>query len=311
MRSLARWLSLGLFLLPSFARAEDPTPGELIKLAPSIGSDDGSIKSYVVRGRLWMKGTSGLRFRAVYRAPDRYALTVCTEDGVPVSLTVDERTLLYDPAPPKVRIASGKLALGVVGRKDGFTCGFMGQPSKSKRADHIDLKSFWELPPLSDLRVDRLEDGRIRLSVVEDQMRMESTVDLTRKTPFTTFRMIRKGRDLVTLDEIEVNEAIPGDNEFVFPEKPKLVEILRERVGNDVVAVENVVGLASFFRIVTVRMTDEAPKARENLKTSSFGLFTVDSDEVRANDRRYGPTLRELLPQSALIIPPLVDIPGG
>jgi hypothetical protein len=80
------------------AAAREPSPKELIDMAQVISSSDATYRSIVFGGYLRQKGSACITFRAIYRAPDHYAVLIKDKaDGTPLFFAADRQMFLYEP----------------------------------------------------------------------------------------------------------------------------------------------------------------------------------------------------------------------
>ena len=82
--------------LAALLAAEDPTPAELIALAPLVSSDDSTCRSLDVAGYVRSPGRN-LGFRASYRCPDHFTLVLSDGvDGTPLMIGIEDELYTYN-----------------------------------------------------------------------------------------------------------------------------------------------------------------------------------------------------------------------
>jgi len=292
--------ALGLTSAP--AAAGEPTASELIALAPTISSSDKAIRSIEVAGYDQADGRIYRTFRALYRAPDRFAFVVRDGlDGTPVTIAVDKKLMVYDPVRPEILVFPHVSSYRVLGVEGGIYEDSWGAKLSGREPNQIliDLKSVFTSPPSKDglparETVVREGEGRYVLIRKEDKAYKRLHVDLSRSAPILAYETSTSvgGPPGRCLDRIIVNGAL-DDSEFAFPPLDGLAGTLKVREVED--GLWSTSGaLNDLMRTYYVRETLHEPKSRRGVITPL--LAGVRWSRVEENDERYAKRVRDLIP---------------
>lgn len=322
-----RWSRLILACSPFLAmvaRADDPSPDpsarELIAMAPVIASVDGKYRSIEVRGRIRKAGIAVLKFRALYRAPDRHAVLLCDgEDDTPLLFCADRKMFVYDPAEAVVQYAENVFSYLAIWCPDDnlryFFGYYVGQDDPSRLL--LDIKSIYSGSSM-DEEVVRVGEGKYRLVSGEGPRGyLVSLIDRSREQPFTGLMVTLPGDDepMLCVDTIVVDGEL-GDEEFAFPGKERLAEGIDVRAWPDDGGEEVVNAAGSVLRACYIRLAALRPELREagprrpgepqvSIRARGPGapgpeqlpdLTKIDWEKVRANDRKYSKALKAAIP---------------
>jgi hypothetical protein len=300
---------------PPVRAGEEATTRLLVALAPVLDSSDRSCRSldiggYTAAGAMGSDKPPGgyLRFRVIYRAPDRFSLLLSDpEDGTPVAFGSGRKMLVYDPVDPAVYYSErGGIRLEMVGTGGQlrFNCTYLLCSSKPSRI----LLDFTSLLSITsgqqgaahvafEEQVVRGKAGIFRLSRrYEDGVNLTLNVDTSKPCPYTATTLAWNGVTMMCLDRLILNAPL-GDELFEFPVKERLGRglPLKEATTDENPAANlrmtEVIGRAYAVRAVVNQMR---PPAAPDVP----GPGGVDWATVRENDRKYAKALRELVPPS-------------
>ena len=290
-------LSLGLGLFSAPATAGEPSAADLIALAPLISSSDKAIRSIEIAGYHQADGKILRTFRALYRAPDRFAFVVRDgHDGTPLSIAVDRKMLVYDPVRPEMLVFSDASNYQVLKVENGKFEESWGCKFNKRESSHIllDLKSVFAEPPKigthAEESVVKTGEKQYILSRKVDKVFRRSRVDLDRPVPFTTFELAASpgGTPHFRVDKIVVNGAL-DDSEFAFPSLEGLAGTLKVREVED-----GLREMAVLLRTYYVRQTLHEPGMKRGVITPLF--MGVRWSRVEHNDEQYAKLVRSLIP---------------
>lgn len=305
-RMRAGALSPAIFLFLTFgsslAGAAEPTLPELLALAPKLASGENQgFENFLVNGQIRVGEGLHVGFRAVYKAPDRFALTlVDTQDGTPLLHGADGQLLFYDPVHPAVLCSQdNKLRLVLSSTDESFNFGVGWFKDKEKQDSFlIDIHSL--VGRMFDAsQLEQLGPGRFRLTqTTRKESRIVSEIDTAQACPYTRVEIFSKegweaksGGD-ITLD---AQANLPEDEIarwFFFPEKAELSKHLNvlEFSGSQL---NHLQGMVLMMRTLFVRVAALVPEQRDKLKLP--GLLRVDWEAVKKNDTQYSAVLQELI----------------
>ena len=292
--------------------AGEPSPADLIRLAPTISSTDPKVRSIEMVGRMRMEGLQ-VRFRAVYRSPDRYAIRFSDgSDGTPLVFIADRQMLVYDPIRPSVLcMKDGHFNVAV--RQKGEKSMFHWELGKSRQIkDEItfDVKSLLNSSAI-DERVVREGDHAYRLFRTDEQGgTIVYSIDGTKKQPVESIRAFSKESHEANLaiDRVVVDGPLK-DEEFRFPDKARLAENIDVHDWPGDGLLETFGEVAVMMRAFQARKGANHPGLRHSIRFPGFRR--LDWDEVRENDRKFSAVLKEFLPvatgesREPLDLPPL------
>ena len=297
-RSLLLLAIVGLAAAPP-ATAGEPSAADLIKLAPTITSADPKVRSIEMAGTMRMEGLR-VRFRAIYRAPDRYAILFADgSDGTPLVFIADRQMLVYDPIRPSVLFMKDghfNMAVRQKGEKSMFHWEF-GKSSHIKDEITFDAKSLFDRPAVAE-NVVRDGDRTYRLFRTDEQGgTVVYSIDRAGKQPIESIRAFGKdGHEAtLTIDRVVVDGPLK-DEEFRFPDKTRLAENIDVHDWPGDGLLETFGEVAVMMRAFQARKGANHPGLRHSIRFPGFRR--IDWDEVRENDRKFSAVLKEFLPAS-------------
>jgi hypothetical protein len=300
-----------LIALPAMLRAENATTQQiatkpatgtataelarrLSALVPVLDTADASIHSLDASVTV---GTM-LVIRAVYQAPDRFALyLIDRHDDTPIAVAADQKLLVYD-APDGALLWSGNasstLALKNGGKNIALNVGFHTNNKKPPTPFSyvLEMKTLLNAPGEARPQVTKLEDGRRMLHVQREHGEMQFLIDPQRAQACRRVRYVNlKGMTLFMIDHIRVNQAI-DPKLFAMPPRPRLDEnfTVEDWPGNGIF--QSLGGMTAFIQLVTVRLSQHDTKERARIDK----LFRIDWENVAASDRTIAPALRKIFP---------------
>ena len=306
-------VALGLSSTP--ATAGEPSARDLIARAPVIRSSDEEIRSIEIAGYERADGKILRTFRALYRAPDRFAfVTRAGYDGTPLSFAAERKMLVYDPVRPEVLVfhdVGNYRTIAAEGGKFEYTwgCKFTGDRPGDIT---LDLKSLFTAPASAkggsswEESVVKTGENRYVLTVKQDKFYRRSRVDLNRPEPFATFEIANSpdGPPRFCVDKIVVNGELK-DEEFAFPSTGRLAGTLKVReIKDGLFAQAN--GSAVLMRAYHDRQTIHEPPGRGEIITPF--LTGIRRGRIEEHDRLYAKQIRELIPDDK--IERVVEGPG-
>lgn len=285
--------------------AREPTAAELIALAPVIRSSDEKVRSIEVAGYSRADGKILVTFRALYRAPDRFAMIVRDgQDGTPISIHVDKKVMVYDPVRPELLIRSHARGYRILRSVDGKyedswgsswgSSNSVPQPSRIE----IDLKSvFTDLSvddaPLEET-VTKEAEGVYVLTRRDDKVYKRLRVDRRGATPVVTYEKASSpgGPPTSGIDRMVVNGVL-NDSEFAFPSLHALAGMLDIREVEDGFFSEGDL-MNTMARTYYVRQKLHEPPAQRGVIGPM--LAGVRWSRVEENDERLAEQIRTLVP---------------
>jgi len=303
-------VSVTALALSGPARSEEPSPRELIALAPVLDSSGRACKSLEVGG--WVGSDQAaapkLTFHAFYRAPNQFSLLVSdAHDGTPLAYCSGKKMFVYDPVGPTLYYsedAGFKLDLasnGVESMKFNVDYQLVTQ-----RPDHIlvDLRSVlsskgWLVaggPAARDMVVKRNVAEFRLIRGYEDTPVLTVNIDQAKDCPYTEVTFACNGITYMCLDRLALNDS-QNDEPFGFPSKHSLIQALPVREvaaggkSGDNGNISAVIERAAFARAV---VNSASPPGPLDLP----GPLLVNWDRVRENDKKYSKVLRGLVPRS-------------
>jgi outer membrane lipoprotein-sorting protein len=305
--------AIALAFSVSPATAGTPSAADLIAMAPVIRSSDEEVRSIEVAGYARDHGKIIRTFRALYRTPDRFVFIVRDgQDGIPISIAVDKKVLMYDPVRPEILVqphASSYRTLKVEGGEYHDTWGFTTSGRKPCRIE-IDLKSVFTAPskdgtPVQET-VTKEGEGVHVLTRKDDKTYRRLRVDRRGPTPVIRYETASSpgGPPTYGIDRMIVNGAL-DDSEFTFPPLDKLAGSLKVRDVKDGLFSE-ADAMNVLMRIYYVRQKLHEPKSDRGVITPL--LAGVHWSRVEENDERYAKLVRALIPADP--VHRVVDLPG-
>jgi hypothetical protein len=293
--------------------AGEPTVNELISLAPVIRSSDEQVRSIEVAGYVRADGNIIRTFRALYRAPDRFAFVVRDgQDGTPISIAVDKKLLIYDPVRPEILVhphASSYRTLKVEGGDYEDSWGFTSSGRQPCRIE-IDLKSVFSAPfkrgePIQET-VTKEGEGVHVLTRKDDKSYRRLRVDTRGATPLVTYETASSpgGPPTYGVDRMIVNGAL-DDSEFIFPRLDGLTGIVDVREVKDGLFSESD-AMNVLMRTYYVRQKLREPKSQRGVITPL--MAGVRWSRVEENEKWCAKLIRDLIPADP--VHRVIDLPG-
>src|SRR5262249_23706067 len=151
-------------------------------------SSDKSNRSIEVAGYIRGSGSTCLSFRAIYRAPDHYAVVFKdAADETPLLFAADRKLVVYDPV-RSVLLCSldNNIQFLLVQEGDSLRIHPEADSDKDRPSKVlVDLKSLLTRPFVSD-KVVQTGDKKYRLTRTTEQgSALDCSVDLARNQPYT------------------------------------------------------------------------------------------------------------------------------
>lgn len=297
----ATWIC-GLALLVRPSMAGEPTADDLIGLAPFIRSDDKANRTIEVAGHVRHEGRLSYTFRALYKAPDRFAfVTFGAYDGIPAYFVAGREMFSYEPVHPELVVfhdVAGYFVLGVEDKKDELSLGvrFVGhKPEKIA----LDLKAFflprpWEKHP-TEARVVETGDRQYTLIRRSEDAYYRCRIDLARPCPFATLEVAQSptAEPTYAIDKIVVNGDL-DDAAFRFPALDRLPVGLKVREVRSNSFFSEADGASLMMRAFYARGNLHEPRLKRGVLGPA--MMGVRWDRIRENDARYGPVVKGLVP---------------
>jgi hypothetical protein len=277
--------------------AGEPSARQLIDRAPVIRSLDEGCRSVELGGYLRANESVCLTFRALYRAPDHFAVLIRDEaDGTPLFFAADRKMLLYDPL-RSVLLWKEDANIHFSLMKEGDTLRIHLDATTDRDRPSsvlVDVKSLVAGPFLNDTVV-RIGDGKYRLTrTTESGNALECVIDVDRKQPYINFNIIHNGQNRPTLciESLEHNGHIDRE-EFLSPKRSELAEktCLRELPDGAIASSDG--GLTVLMRACYARAAINRPEMRKAIERARFS--DIDWKGVEENDKRVSHALREAL----------------
>ncbi len=292
---------LSVLLISSRVLAGEPSVGDLIKLAPVIQSSADKYQS-IELGGYWKDddGNVLLRFRSLYRAPDRHALLITDgSDGTPISFASDSKLMLYDPLKGCV-FYSPKASTGTTIRVENgiFRYGWRQSVwSDDPSSIRLDVKSMLSGPSRRD-EVVKTGEGKYRLTRTSNSGNIYLFyIDTSSENPFQKIELVmgQTNRVRFCLDKIVIDGFL-GDEEFAFPSKERLAEKIEVREWSSEGLLEAISISASITRIDYARLAVYQPEVRDSpTLLNLFGLSKIDWEAVRKNDEKFSQAIKDLV----------------
>jgi hypothetical protein len=284
------------------AAAGEPSPRELIDLAPVISSSDENCRSIEIGGYLRQDGPACLTFRAIYRAPDHYAVLIKDKaDGTPLFFAADRQMFLYDPVSSVLLWnADNNVSFSLVHEGDALRIHLGATSDKDKPSNVLlDVRSLLARPSVND-KVVQTGEKKYRLTrTTEKGNSLDLGIDLDRKQPYTNIAITIKGstEPFVCISDININGNLDQAEAF-FPKRDEPAQ----KIG-----VQNLPGsalkrhgseLTLLMRACNARSAINQPELREAIDLGGFS--DVDWQHVKNNDEKISRVLREALKAASL-----------
>lgn len=306
---------ISLFLLSSVAvavlaraRAEEPSARELIALAPVLDSSDAGCRSLDVGGWLGYDGALApkLSFRALYRAPNQFALLISdAADGTPLAFCSGRKIFVYDPVGPTVYYSEeAGFTLEITCTNTGVKFGLSSLLyDRSPQHILVDFRSVLSFTGRGAVGA-ALADGVVKRNINEFEfIRMFQgkpyltiNIDLTKTCPYTEAAFVRDGITFLRLDRLTFNGAL-GDEPFAFPARLRLTRALPVKnvtADKQITAFPSVAAVLERATLVRAVISRAGPPGPIDIP----GLSGVNWDRVRENDKKFARAIRDLVPPS-------------
>ncbi len=270
-----------------------------------------------------------IHFRALYRAPDQFALYLCDEvDKTPILCFINRNTLIYDAVRPAVIFYEGCSPQFSIechpGNQLRYQWRFSGGADAPPSNFTVDIRSFFQTPGKSDEVVASGENGfRITRTSSRDILvltygadwvnknlppasgtggKLVCDVDASKTCPYTRLQILKDDQKnpLFSIDKCVVNESI-ADEEFKLPDVRQIENSLTIMRLPAESALANAEGLVIMLRAQLVRLAARNTEMRIGLKLPGVPLIEgqtkleIDWDNVARNDEKYSKALREYL----------------
>jgi hypothetical protein len=235
-----------------------------------------------------------LTFRAIYRAPDKYALFVNDGlDGTPLLFASDRKMFIYDPVQPTV-VYTTDTGIDLSMRQEGDTLIFRCGTTKNKASNVLlDVKSFFSGPGKND-KIVKVGDRKYRLTRTTERGNFwVASIDLEESCLFTKIELIEQGctESFLCINKICINGIIK-DDQFAFPKKERLAERISViDLPDD--GLQKHLNAMTLMRASYARAAAAQPGLREAIKPPVFS--GIDWDRVKENDKKISQVLRDIL----------------
>jgi hypothetical protein len=279
------------------ATADEPSPRQLIELAPVISSSDKNYRSIELGGYLRQKGVSGLTFRASYRAPDHYAVLIKDKaDGTPLFFAMDRQMFLYDPVRSIVLWnADSNVRFSLVQEGDALKIHLGATTDRDEPSNVLlEVKSLLASPFINE-KVVELGAKKYRLTrTTEKGNSLDFGIDLGCKQPYTNITITLKGstEPCASINEIKVNSDL-NEEQARFPKRDELAEKISVQDLPGCALARDGSGLTLLMRACYARAAISQPAMREafNLAANS----AIEWNRVKESDQKVSHVLREAL----------------
>lgn len=279
------------------ATADEPSPKQLIDLAPVIRSSDESCRSIELGGYLRANESACLTFRALYRAPDHVAVLIKDGvDGTPLFFAADRKMFLYDPVRSVLLWnAETNVHFALVKEGDALRMHLDVTTDQDRPSNVlVDVKSLLAGPFMND-KVVQIGDKKYRLTrTTEKGNALECAIDLGREQPYTNINIIKNEQTepFLSMNVLKINGNIDRE-EFFFPKRDQLAEkVSVQDVPGGAVA-RNGGELTLLMSACYARAAINKPEMREAIKRAGFS--DIDWKRVEENDKKFSHELREAL----------------
>jgi hypothetical protein len=284
----------------SFANAGEPSPADLIRLAPMLQSTDPTIKSLEIVGSMKLKDAGLVRFRALYKAPHYYSILMTDAlDQTPLVYLADRQLLFYDPirsAVTYLKDCSQRFSLESDGKSPRFVYGFGPEGNKVPNLDllKLDVRSVLDLRNSVEARITDEGEGRYRLFLLKKDRTIVCSFDTTAEQRFLGLKVFENsGNDpVLTVDKVVVDGKLARE-EFQFPDKAHLAKKIKihELAGG---FLENGAQMGMISKAIQVRFEARHPGLRTTLNLPGYEHQTWKA--IERHDQRYSAVLREMVP---------------
>jgi hypothetical protein len=280
--------------------AGEPSPADLISLAPLLQSTDPQIRSLEVVGSLKLKEAGVVRFRALYKAPDHYSILISDAlDQTPLVYVADRQLLFYDPirsAVTYLKDCSQRLSLEDDGKSARIVLGFGPQGKKIPDVDFLklDARSVFDVRGNPEARVINEGEGRYRLFVNRNDRTTVCSFDTTKAQPFQSLKIFEKSghEPALSVDKVVVDGPL-AKAEFQCPDRERLVKkiAVHELAGGFLADGAQMVMIS---KAIQIRFEARHPglRTKPNLPEYEHQPWKA----IERHDLRYSAVLREMVP---------------
>jgi hypothetical protein len=282
------------------ADAGEPSPADLIRLAPALQSTDPTIKSLEVVGSLKMKDAGLVRFRALYKAPHYYSILMTDAiDQTPLVYLADRQLLFYDPirsAVTYLKDCSQRFSLESDGKSPRFVYGFGPEGNKVPNLDllKLDVRSLLDLRNNVEARIIDEGEGRYRLFLLKKDRTIVCSFDTTAEQRFLGLKVFENTSNapILTVDKLVVDGKLARED-FQFPDKVHLAKKIKihELAGG---FLEDGSQMVMISKAIQVRFEARHPGLRTTLNLPGYEHQTWKA--IERHDQRYSAVLREMVP---------------
>jgi hypothetical protein len=305
-RKLLRWWFVAYTCLvaqaPLRVAAEELSARQLIDRAPVIRSSDEGCRSIELCGYVRAGESACLTFRAIYRAPNHFALLIRDgADETPLLLAAEGRMLLYDPLRSELLWKEdSNIHFSIAKEGDDLKIHLDVTTDKDRPSNVlVDVKSLVAGPFMND-RVVQIGERMYHLTrTTEKGNAMECDIDLDQEQSYTNIKIIHVGKNKpsVCIESLKVNGNIDQE-EFSSPKRDELAEktCLRELQGGAMAGRGG--GLTVLMSACYARAAINKLEMREAIEHA--GLSDIDWKRVEENDKRVSHVLREALKTAAI-----------
>jgi hypothetical protein len=202
-------------MIASPARAGEPSASDLIALAPVIRSSEERYRSIELAGYFKDKdGVAVMKFRAIYRSPNRHALIISDgSDGTPLLFASNNSMIVYDPVRPVVLDAADtRTNFSIWQEGDRFWLTWEWSSGEEKpNSILLDVRSmFTGRSKRND--VVKIGDGKYRLTNTSERgSRLISHIDTNLKQPYTRIELVMEPHDEPAVCPPRWTDDIPAD----------------------------------------------------------------------------------------------------
>jgi hypothetical protein len=279
------------------AAADERSPKQLIDLAPVLNSADDHYRTIELGGYFRANDSAWLTFRAIYQAPDHFAVLIRDgADGTPLLFAADRKLLLYDPIRSIVLWHAGlSIHFALVKEGDALRVHLDATSDEDKPSSVlVDVRSLLAGPFTNDKLV-QTGDKKYRLSRTSQKGNtLECAIDLDREQPYTHIAIHADGRPdpVICINTLTVN-GNPGREEFLFPKRGRLAEKVSVQDFPDGMFTRNGGELTLLMSASYARAAINKPEMREAVARA--GLVDIDWNSAKEKDGMISHALSEAL----------------
>src|SRR5262249_50118052 len=235
-------------------------------------------------GHVKLNGLADLMFRAIYRAPDKYALFINDgADGTPLLFASDRKMFIYDPIRPAILYCTD-VGIGFTFRQEGDRLRLRWAGAQVEASNVLlDVKSVFGAPIGTDWVV-KIADRKYRLTRTSERGNLlVASVDLAESCPFSKLEFIGQSDDnfLISIDKCTINKRIE-DVQFAFPKKERLAEQIRVIDWSGDSSLKRHDEMAAIMRASYARAAATQPELGAVIPLPGFS--EIDWERVKMND---------------------------